>query len=341
MDAPSGGGGSGRFRNPGPLGSTAGVWHGMPHPLAPAARYLAAQDAYSGLGMNPNVFVEERNGVFYVALSGWAAMRPFTRPIDEPFDFTVKRLAARKRYAVIINGGMFADNSNTATSRPEMSNYRAPANTQQSALAEAKGVARDRGTVLGGLADPQTFFISWADGPLGGYTFGAGPVQEKTQTSIGGLGPVIFGGMKYGTVNRYRKGVPEGAALSGEPEPRHRPYLEVRGNNAYKSFAERLGSVGKVIIGFATEATTNPLRIVVQPNGVGDTSLDEIRDQLWSDGVRNAVFLDGSDSAMLFANGKYYVHQPMQKDLTTKVAIGFEFPLSHIDPPGRSMGHIA
>ena len=337
-NAPTGGGGPGRFKVAGSLGST-DAWHGIPHPQAPGARYLAAADAYSGLGSFADAVVEERNGVFYVGLSAAAAMRTFTRTISEPFESTVKRFAAKSSLAVVVNGNMYKDDGGFSTLKHIAGNLGLPISSQAGNLTKPEGIVRGRGTLLGGVAEPQMYYVAWTEGPLGGYSFGHGNPPGDTTSAVGGLGPVIVNGLKYGAVNRYRHGVPDGAALSGEPDAKHKPFLEVRSNNTYKSFVESGPTVGKVVIGFGIG--THPVRIVVQPNGIVNASLDSIRDRLFEDGVRNAVFLDGSDSAMLYANGKFYSHQGPFKNMTNTVGIGFQLPFTILDPPGRSMGNIA
>lgn len=313
-NSPSGGGGPGRFKSAGSLGTTSGAWHGIPHPLAPGARYLAVADAYCELGSFPNVRIEERGGVYYVSLTASAAMRPFLRTDFWRFSSTVKGFAAASKLAVIVNGNQYK-------------------------LSHPMGIVRGRDQELAGVSEPERFHVAWTEGPLGGYAFGKGDPPAETTAAVGGLGPVILGGLKFGAVNRYRKGVPAGAPPRGEPGMEFKPFLEVRGNLHYESFTGLGASLGKVVIGYGKGS--QPLRIVVQPHGVTDLSLDEIRDNLFNEGVENAVFLDGSDSAMLFANGRFYVQQGFAKNWTNAVGIGFQAPCCYVDPPGRSLGNIA
>jgi len=326
-NAPSGGGGPGRFKTAGSLGTNPANWHGVPHPLAPAARYLAVADVYCELGAFPNVRIEEEGGVYFVSLTARAAMRPFLRTRTERFQNTVKRVAARSQLAVVVNGNMydFAKWKLLAPSDP--------------ARTTPEGIVRGRGAELGGTSEPLMFYVAWSEGPTGGYRFGHGDPPGDTTSAIGGLGPVILGGRRYGSQNKYKPGVPSGAPPTGEPGPAYEPFLEIRSNRTYESFAARGAAVGKVIIGFG--AGELPLRIVVQRDGIQGLSLDDIRDRLFRDGVQNAVFLDGSDSAMLFANGRFYVQQGTFKDSTNTVGIGFQVPCSYMDAPGRSLGHIA
>lgn len=338
-NAPDGGGGPGKFKSYGPLMGTQRAWHGLPHPQAPAARYLAIADHYSGLSGSAHVVVEDIDGVFYVSLTAAAAMRPFIRTFKERFETTVQRVAAKKHLAVVINGNMYRDKGNFKLARHVLGNLGIPTGTQAAGDTVPNGIVRGRGQQIGGTHEPLMFYVSWTEGPLGGYTFGQGDPPGDPTSALGGLGPVIIGGLKYGPHNVYRAGVPAGAPTDGDPGEKYRGFLTVRSNKTYASLAADGASVGKVIIGKGTG--DRPLRIVVQPHGGTGQTLDQIRDKLFNEGVTDAVFLDGSDSAMLFANGKFYVHQGGYKDRTNTVGIGFQLPFVFIDSPGRSMGHIA
>jgi|GEM_PF-5177419 len=309
LNSPSGGGGPGKFRVAGPLGTGAhlGAWRGAPHPLAPAARYLAVNgtdnipSAAADCTESPaKPSIEEKDGAFFVSLPGSAQMRTFMRTKYWRFASSVKDFAKASRLAVVINGNMYRGGG-------------API-----------GIVRGRGQALGGTSEPDRFHVSWSEGPLGGYSFALGDPPAAGESAVGGLGPLIMDGMKYGPTNVYRLGVPAGAALTGPPDPKHKPFLEVRSSAAYAAFAERGPSVGKVIIGFGKGAL--PLRIVVQPDGVSGLTIDSIRDQLHDDGVTHAAFLDGSDSALLYANDRFYVQQGAAKNWTNCVGIGFQLP---------------
>jgi hypothetical protein len=307
-DSPGGGGGFGRFRMPGSLGTgnALGKWRGTPHPLAPAARYLLVAEPYAEHGRYPYVKVEEDRGSYFVSLPTCSAMKPFFRVSSQKFQSTVKQMAAKGGLAVAVNGNKYTDAS------------------LDSAVMERHGY----------------WHIAWVEGPLGGYTFGQGPPPGDTTYALGGLGPVIGGGMRFGSKNEYRKGVPAGAPETGEPGPAHRGFLEIKHSELYRSFAGQAGrNAGKVVIGYGKDEL--PLKIVVQRHGVDGLSIDDIRDRLHRDGVANAVFMDGRECAILFANGRFYVQQGTLKDSTNAIGVGFQLPFSYIDPPGRALGNIA
>ncbi len=51
--------------------------------------------------------------------------------------------------------------------------------------------------------------------------------------------------------------------------------------------------------------------------------MDSLRDKLHNVGIDNAVFLDGSDSAMLFYNNTFMIRQGPNKDETNTIGVGF------------------
>lgn len=102
---------------------------------------------------------------------------------------------------------------------------------------------------------------------------------------------------------------------------KYAPFLTQRNNNTYRAFAQSGPSTGKTVI--AQSKANGRLIIISQPHGATGESLDTIRDGLLSQGVENAVFLDGSDSAILHADGTDLVTAGPNKDTTNTVGIGF------------------
>jgi hypothetical protein len=139
---------------------------------------------------------------------------------------------------------------------------------------------------------------------------------------IGGLGPLIVGKLPFGPVNKYRIGVPAEAPVVGEAGPKYFPYLVQRSNAHFGDMAKLSKRSGKVV--FALNRQSDVLLVLVQPNG-SDSGLtwEQLRDKLVSIDADDAVFLDGSDSAMLVVNGTPIVHQDETKDELTTVGLGF------------------
>jgi hypothetical protein len=148
--------------------------------------------------------------------------------------------------------------------------------------------------------------------------------------AIGGLGPVIITGphgrVKYGHGNVYKPEtvVPPGSA---PPPPAHDPgpywpYLLQRNSEAFQSMASKGVKKGKVVLAYCANEKKLLLLVLpdASPTGV---SMEVLRDKLWDLGVDNAVFLDGSDSAMLCIRTNMVIPPGSRKDEFTTVGLGF------------------
>lgn len=152
--------------------------------------------------------------------------------------------------------------------------------------------------------------------------FGAAPTDARTvHAAIGGLGPIIIGGLAYGTRNRYRSGVPSGAPTSGPPGAAAQPFLTQRSNNTYRSLAGSGNSKGKAML--AVHSTQDRLLVMIQEDGTSGIALNTVRDRLVALGFDHAVFLDGSDSACLWHNGRWVVRPGSNKNETNTIGLAF------------------
>jgi hypothetical protein len=184
---------------------------------------------------------------------------------------------------------------------------------------------------LVGRSAPTMFYFAQLAFPVGGYSFGSGdpPANGSALTSVGGLGPMIINGLRYGSVNMYAAGVPAGAPSTGDPGATYGPYLIQRSNATYKAFNDRGASVGKVV--FAWASAQKRFLAIMQPNGITGVTLDALRDKLLSVGIDNAVFGDGSDSVSFYQNGpnfqggSFIVRAAEDKDETNTVGLGFQW----------------
>jgi hypothetical protein len=175
-----------------------------------------------------------------------------------------------------------------------------------------------------GLFISINFYIANIAGPLLGYAFGFGdaPTGSPYRSAIGGLGPLIINGLKYGKGNRYQPGTSAGAPTTGPPPSQYQANLIQRNNNTYIAASQLPASTGKSII--AHSSTERKLLILVQSNAASNgISLDDLRDKPHGIGLDNAVFLDGSDSAMLFHRHSFFVRQGPNKEETNTIGIGF------------------
>jgi hypothetical protein len=191
------------------------------------------------------------------------------------------------------------------------------------------------GSVVAGSSEPDRFYLafnlSWA-APLPprhghpAFRFGKGnpPVSGSAgaDTAVGGLGPIIIGGLRYGVGNRYRAGVPTGAPSTGPVPSTLRPYLVQRNNNTYAALQSRGAAVGKVVV--AINRTLNMLLVLVQEDGgASGMSLNTLRNKLVAIGCDDAVFGDGSDSVMLTVGGNTMIALGNNKEEATTIGLGF------------------
>ena len=241
----------------------------------------------------PDFWEQAEPGVYtdgdltYVVLEGDAEMRPFVRTESETFTDTAGELATDD--SVIINGNQFGV-TNWGRLDAIFSGSVSPNHTT------AEGTVIADGDEITGDDEPQRFYI--AQDAQGGYQFGMGEPPDGVDAAVGGLGPIIIDGTPYGVGNQYDADVPDGAPASGPPGEDFAPHLTQRNNNTYAALARRPDSTGKTIVAHSGEH--DRIVVISQPDGAGDgQSIDAIRDALVAQGFDNAVFFDGSDSAML------------------------------------------
>jgi hypothetical protein len=161
--------------------------------------------------------------------------------------------------------------------------------------------------------------------PTEAYSFGRGnPPVGGSITAMGGLTPMIIGGLKYGTGNKYAPGVPAGAPAKGEPAAQYKPYLIQRNDERYAGQAAKMAARGgKAAVALCRSAKTL-LALVVPHNSKTGLSADSLRDKLAAVGVEDALMLDGSDSVMLMVNSAWQIRQGDDKDEGTTVGLAFK-----------------
>lgn len=235
-------------------------------------------------------------------------MVPFIRTKEELFKDTVKNNS--KYFCVAINGVY----------------YDVTTSGKMDAGIGYDAVSADETTIEGNVIidgetainnpSPQLFYILENEGD---YASGFGNPPRTTGNAIGGSGPMIINNLPYGSQNSYKEGVPEGSPLTGEPSEKYKKYLKIRSNATYAD-VNKGPMKGKTIL--AHSSKKNALLILVQEDGRCSISHDEIRNFLIKNEFDNAVFLDGSDSAMLYVSGKFLVKQGESKDETNTLGLG-------------------
>ena len=98
-------------------------------------------------------------------------------------------------------------------------------------------------------------------------------------------------------------------------------FMTQRNNATYADQQARPAGTGKAII--ATNKDIGKMLVGVQPHAAGGTDFDSLKLWLFELGCDNAVFLDGSDSVMLHALGKFWVQPASRKNRSNTVGLAF------------------
>ena len=260
----------------------------------------------------PGVYTD--GDLTYTVMGEDARMEPFVRDREELFTETVDREAGPN--SVIINGNQY---DLTFGGKVGAALWDDPVRPHRTT---PEGTVIADGEHLTGTPEPERFYMAYDE--EAGYTFGQGEPPPGVDAAVGGLGPIIIDGQPYGVGNEYRDGVPQGAPETGPPGDAYAPFLTQRNNNTYEAFADRGDSVGKTIV--AHSSATGQLMVISQQDGVAGRSLDEIRDALIAQGFDNAVFMDGSTSALLQTGDVLRTFPSASKDETNNVGIEFILP---------------
>jgi hypothetical protein len=255
-------------------------------------------------------------GIYYICFTDSAVMQIVLRDKEELFEDTVRRESRNLNFNVIVNGN-FYDVTPSGKFDAAIGHDPIPA-----AETTPIGFLINNFKLIGGKADPNRFYVANVPGTTYGYKFGFGDPPRNVVAAIGGAGPLIINGLKYGIGNQYKSGTSSGAPTTGSPSATDMPNLTQRNNNTYAAAASRHPATGKTVIAHSSSA--RKLMVLVQPNAVtSGIPLDDLRDKLDSVGIDNAVFLDGSDSSMLMVNNVLHSRQGPNKDETNTVGVGF------------------
>ena len=246
----------------------------------------------------------------FMVLPITAKMNAIVRTKEELFEDTVKSAYAKSSFVCAINamqyGLSYAGKADALVgSDPVLAEH-----------TTADGYVVQSGVITGRSA-PQMFYI--ADDGRNGYKFGYGDPPMSAKCGIGGIGPIIINGLPYGVGNICP--APPGCPTEGSVSKAQRAVMTQRNNKTYISQQGKPLPVGKAII--ATNSKAGKLMVIIQPNGATGISFDAIKAKLIKQGCDNAVFLDGSDSAMLFANGAFHIRQGSNKNETNTIGISF------------------
>jgi hypothetical protein len=145
-----------------------------------------------------------------------------------------------------------------------------------------------------------------ASAPVSGkYQFGVGDPPADARAALGGLGPVIIAGQAFS---------------ANKTDANFHPW--------YFDQATLAAVSGKVLVAISPDEQF--LLLLAHPHASSSPlKLDAVRDKLVQAGTQNAVFLDGSDSVMLFVAGDWKIRQGGKagsyKDRVTSIGLRFHF----------------
>jgi hypothetical protein len=154
------------------------------------------------------------------------------------------------------------------------------------------------------------------------FSAGLGNPSGAACAAIGGIAPIIIDDVPYGATNSYKAGVPAGAPLTGDVDAKYLPFLVQKSNAMFAAILARGTDVGKTAIGFSN--STQTLLVLSQKHGTTGMDANDIRTVFAGLAMSNAVFLDCSDSATLYYDGKFLVSPGAMKNEYLTVAVGFK-----------------
>lgn len=160
------------------------------------------------------------------------------------------------------------------------------------------------------------------------YVTGAGnpPEGGGVVTAIGNVGPLIMQGLPYGDENIRQP--PVHCPPIGNMNESQRSALLQRSSKMFTSLAKRPLGTGKTIIAY--HASEQALLVGVQKDGEAHGyALAAIRDALIVSGFSDAVFLDGSDSSLLYWQGAQIISPAYRKNRMNTLALGFRRRHAH------------
>ena len=246
----------------------------------------------------------------FMVLPVSARMNTILRTEEELFETTVRNASVSTPFLCATNGVQYSVSNLGLADALMGSDPVAATHTTADGLIIQRGVRKGRSA-------PLMFYI--ADNGRAGYEFGAGDPPVSAQCAMGGLGPIIINGLPYGIGNVCS--MPPGCAPTGTVSANQKNSMTQRNNATYANQQARPAATGKTII--AVNAALGKLLIIVQPQGSVGIKFDDLKAKLMLLGCENAVFLDGSDSAMLFSNNVFHVRQGSNKNETNTIGISF------------------
>lgn len=188
--------------------------------------------------------------------------------------------------------------------------------------AQAIGHVIQNAKLLTGSSAAGKFYFSQNTCGEDKFSAGSGNPPQSSCSAIGGIAPIIVNGLPYGTQNLFKPGAPEAGNLTGDVKKELLPFLVQKSNAMYSGILRRGQTVGKTALGYSS--TKQKLILISQADQATGWDADGVRQRMILEGADNAVFLDCSDSATLYFDGKFIIRPGENKNEFLSVAVGFK-----------------
>ena len=203
--------------------------------------------------------------------------------------------------------------------KTEDASYKTAFTPQPTSKYTPQGLNVENSAIVSGRSSPKTFYFSRDNS--GNWTTGQGDVPSDSNFGFGGGTPLIVSGLKYGTTNIFSKQI-EGTSSTGPVSPEYQQYLLQKSNGVYTKQNE--STLGKTILAYRSKDRL--FKLISQENGTSGYTLDQIRDQLHSDGFDHVLGFDGSNSSTLVKDGTTVVNPALQKNNTMPSGVNLSVP---------------
>lgn len=263
-------------------------------------------------------FKKKKVGAEYVVeATGKLQMVVLTRTSKELFTDFIDREAKRQGLAVVVNAS-FTDLS--LWNAVSVAIFDDPLDPSES---KPVGIVVEEGKQIAGSPSTGKFYFSQNVCGMDRFSSGQGDPPLSSCAAVGGLAPIVVDGLPYGTINTYSSGVPPGAPLKGDVDPKYKKYLLQKSNAMFTQLLGRGASVGKVAVGYSS--SKQKLLLVVQADDdAAGIDVEKVRTMFTIEAMDNAVFMDCSNSVTLWYDGKFEVKPSKHKDEYLDVAVGFK-----------------
>ncbi len=251
-----------------------------------------------------------------LASSDPVQMVMLVRSRKELFTDFIEREAKTRGLKVVVNGSFIDLSFGSKLAVQATSGALDPADSKP------VGEVIQEGKLIAGSDSPGKFNFSQDTCGAQRFTAHLGNPSASACAAIGGIAPIVIDGLPYGAQNLYKAGVPANAPATGDVAAPWLPFLTQKSNAMFTALLRRGADVGKTAIGYC-KAKSRLVVLVQADGGTGDNA-NGVRTQLLAQSADNAVFLDCSDSATLYYDGKFIVRPGNAKNEYLLVAVGFK-----------------